>query len=79
MIKFVSDLRLTGQWFSPGPPVSSTNKTNRNDITEILWKVALDSIELTNLSPTFLSTDLNIVQTVILGGGRGCSCTIQLK
>ena len=24
----------TGQWFSPGPPVSSTNKTDRHDITE---------------------------------------------
>jgi hypothetical protein len=27
--------------FSPGPPVSSTNKTDRHDITEILLKVAL--------------------------------------
>jgi hypothetical protein len=25
-----------GQWFSPGPPVSSTNKTDCHDITEIL-------------------------------------------
>jgi hypothetical protein len=25
----------TGQWFSPGTPVSSTNKTDRHDITEI--------------------------------------------
>ena len=24
----------TGQWSSPGPPVSSTNKTDRHDITE---------------------------------------------
>ena len=30
-----------GRWFSPGPLVSSTNKTNRHDITEILLKVAL--------------------------------------
>jgi len=29
----------TGQWFSPGPPVSSTNKTDRHNITEILLKV----------------------------------------
>jgi hypothetical protein len=28
----------TGQWFSPGPPVSSTNKTDRHDITEIKWR-----------------------------------------
>jgi hypothetical protein len=25
-----------GQWFSPGTPVSSTNKTDHHDITEIL-------------------------------------------
>jgi hypothetical protein len=30
----------TGLWFSPGTPVSSSNKTDRNDITEILLKVA---------------------------------------
>jgi hypothetical protein len=28
----------TGRWFSPGPPVSSTNKTDRHDITEILLR-----------------------------------------
>ena len=28
----------TGWWFSPGPPVSSTNKTDRHDITGILLK-----------------------------------------
>ena len=26
-----------GQWFSPGTPVSSTNKTDRHDIAEIDW------------------------------------------
>jgi len=35
---------MAGQWFSPGPPVSSTNKTDRHDITEILLKVALNTI-----------------------------------
>ena len=34
----------TGRWFSPGTPFSSTNKTDRNDITEILLKVALNTI-----------------------------------
>jgi len=34
----------TGRWFSPGPTVSSTNKTDRHDITEIVWKVALSTI-----------------------------------
>jgi hypothetical protein len=32
-----------GWWFSLGPPVSSTNKTDCHDITEILLKVALNS------------------------------------
>ena len=31
----------TGRWFSQGPPVSSTNKTDRHDITETLLKVTL--------------------------------------
>jgi hypothetical protein len=29
----------TGRWFTPGTPVSSTNKTDRHNITEILLKV----------------------------------------
>jgi hypothetical protein len=39
----------TGQWFSPGTPVSSTNKTDGHGITEILLKVALNTIILTLL------------------------------
>jgi len=31
-----------------GPPVSSTNKTDRHDIAEILLKVALNTIKQTN-------------------------------
>jgi hypothetical protein len=34
--------------FSPGPPDSSTNKTYRHDITELLLKVALSTIKQTN-------------------------------
>jgi hypothetical protein len=33
-----------GQLFIPGTPVSSTNKTDRHDITEILLTVALSTI-----------------------------------
>ena len=44
VIKFVSDLREVDGLFSPGPPVSSTDKTDRHDITEILLKVALNNI-----------------------------------
>jgi len=41
---------VAGWWFSPGPPVSSTNKTDCHDITEILFKakVALNTIKQTN-------------------------------
>ena len=33
-----------GRWLSPGPSVSSTNKTDRHNITEILLKVTLDTM-----------------------------------
>ena len=36
----------TDRWFSPGTPVSSTNKTDRHDIAEILLNVAFNSITL---------------------------------
>jgi hypothetical protein len=32
-----------GQWFSLGTPASSTPKTGRHDIAEILLKVALNT------------------------------------
>jgi hypothetical protein len=38
----------SGQWFSPGTLVSFTNQTDRHDKTEILLKVALDTIKQTN-------------------------------
>jgi hypothetical protein len=37
---------VTGQWFSPGTPVSSTNKTDHHDITEILLKDLKTKIKL---------------------------------
>ena len=37
-----------GRWFSSDTPVASINKTNRHDITEILLKVALNTITLTH-------------------------------
>jgi hypothetical protein len=36
-----------GRWFSPSTPVSSTNKADCHDITEVLLKVALNTITLT--------------------------------
>jgi hypothetical protein len=52
----VCQLPAIGLWFSPGTPISSTNKTNCHDITEILLKVALHLIHQENiLQPYFLS------------------------
>jgi hypothetical protein len=46
VIKFVSDL-----WcFFPGSPVFSTNKIDRHNITEILLKVALNTINQPTIS-----------------------------
>jgi hypothetical protein len=41
-------LLQAGRWFSPGTPVSSTNKTDCHNITEILLKVSLNIITLDN-------------------------------
>jgi len=46
-------LIAAGRWFSP---ISSTNKSDRQDITEILVKVALNTITLT-LSSFYLSAE----------------------
>jgi hypothetical protein len=35
-----------GRWFFPGTPASSTTKTGRHDIAEILLKVALSTIKI---------------------------------
>ena len=52
----MSDLR----WFSPGTPVSATNKTDCHDITEILLKVALNTInQLTIIKNLLLKFEEN--------------------
>jgi hypothetical protein len=35
---------VADRWFSPGTPVSSTNKADRHDMNEILLKVALNTL-----------------------------------
>jgi hypothetical protein len=49
-----------GRWFSPGTAVSSTNKTDHHDITEILLKVTLNTI-----TPAFLS-DLSKIEDIVV-------------
>ena len=56
-----------GRWFSPGPPVSSTNKTDLQDITEILLIVALNAINQTNpLNKVLLRWKIWIYQHFLL-------------
>jgi hypothetical protein len=50
-----------GLWFSAGPPVSSTNKTDRHNITEILLKVVLNTIKP---KPTIVPLEGHIGLTV---------------
>ena len=45
VIKYVSDLRQVGGWLRYS--CSSSNKIDRNDITEIFWKMALNTINQT--------------------------------
>jgi hypothetical protein len=51
----VYQLLAHGRWFSLGTPASSTTKTGRPDIAEILLKVALNTnnkqTNKTNISP----------------------------
>jgi hypothetical protein len=56
----------TRLWFSPGPLVSSTNKTDHQDIAEILLKVALNTIEETNCPLYICWPKDNILSTSLL-------------
>ena len=47
----VFQLFAHGRWFSPGTPASSTSKTGRHDIAEILLKVVLNTKIKSNLCP----------------------------
>ena len=57
---------VAGQWFSPCTPVSSTNKTACHGITEILLKVALNTIKQPKhfLGKVYLFWIMNIHQNV---------------
>ena len=64
-------LLVHGRWFSPGTLVSSTTKTCRHDIAEILLKVALNTInQITSSSVKYsccLSIFLNLMHIEQLG------------
>ena len=73
MIKFVSDLRQVGG-FSAGPPVSSTNKTDRHDIAEILLKVALNTI---SNKQTNNQTIVEILSLLVNSGEQIINCRLK--
>ena len=49
----------TGRWFSPVTRISSSNKTYQHDITEILLKVSLNTINQT------LKKNMSILKIII--------------
>ena len=55
---------VAGRWFSPDTPGSSANKTDRHDITELLLKVALNTIKNLNQNKPML-TELQLMHNVI--------------
>jgi hypothetical protein len=56
-------LLIHAWWFSPGTPASSTTKTGRHDIAEILLKVALKHQKSINQSDIILKI---VYQTDVL-------------
>jgi hypothetical protein len=46
-----------GRWFSPGIPASSTTKTGRHDIAEILLKVALNTKNQIKIKSYIIDSD----------------------
>jgi hypothetical protein len=57
----VSQRLAEGWWFYSVSPVSSINKTDRHDITEILLKMALNTITLTLFNQQILPSMLVVI------------------
>jgi len=55
----VYQLTAHGRWLSPGNPASSTTKTGRHDIAEILLKVALNTINQIKSITPFVSSNFS--------------------
>ena len=50
-----------GRWFSPGIPTSSTTKTGRHDITEILLKVALNTKKIKSIKCLYYFISFSLI------------------
>ena len=55
--KVCQQLAVGRRWVSSGAPVSSTNKSDHHDITEILLKVVLSAKAITLPGLSFLGMD----------------------
>ena len=61
---------MAGRWFSPGTLVSSSPKTDRRDISEILLKVALTTAPIIHVDVKYLCkssggpVDLELLSTM---------------
>ena len=62
---------VTGRWFSLCTPVFSTNKTDRHNITEVLLKVALNTI-----NQTFFCVQLHLETAMVI---PECDICIELS
>jgi hypothetical protein len=62
----VYQLLAHGRWFSPGTPASSTTKTGRHDIAEILLKVALKHQKSNRINHLFLKKKKKKIATFYL-------------
>jgi hypothetical protein len=66
----VYQLLAHGRWFSPDIPASSTTKTGRHDIAEILPKVALNTKIHHQIILMILLIPTSVRQTKLLAHGR---------
>ena len=58
----VYQLLAHSRWFSPGTPASSTTKTGRHEIAEILLKVALNINRSNQYDVPFVKSALNFTE-----------------
>ena len=68
----------TGQWISPGTPFTSTNKTDRHDIIEILLKVVLNTITPSSFNE-FVNKRLRYTNSISLFNINHCCLTLNSK
>jgi hypothetical protein len=61
-----------GQWFSPGTLVSSTNKTDCHDITDILLRVALNTITPILLGFFYRYRVIHVLTAMLVVIGTDC-------